>query len=311
MAEPCRLCLGPTEDGAEHPACLRRLFGRPQRPPIEVDPANLHWFGQEMAGRTSVSGVQRKVSLGWSHKHLRVVAGRSSYLLKPAESAYPSLPENEHLSMKLAELAGFEAPPCGLVPLRDGNLAYLVKRFDRRGHGRRLAMEDFCQLAGLPPAEKYQGSAEQCLKLVRRHSTAPGVDAALLFRLFLFAWWIGNGDLHRKNLALLCPDAQTARLAPVYDLVNTAILIPEDSLALTVRSKRSRLDRADWRSFGADGGLPEKLVAKELDRLPALLDAALAFVQASFLPGRLRAAYAEQLRARSTVLEAREAGEEG
>jgi serine/threonine-protein kinase HipA len=302
MTKSCRICLRPTSEGDDHPHCLKHLFGRPERPPIDVDPANLHWFGQEMAGRTSVSGVQRKVSLGWSHKHLRVAAGRASYLLKPAEGIYPCLPENEHLTMRLAELAGLPVPAFGLVPLSDGRLAYLVKRFDRRGHGRRIAMEDFCQLAELPPAEKYQGSAEQCLKLLRRFSSAPGVDAAWLFRQFLFAWWVGNGDLHRKNLALLCPSNSEARLSPVYDLVNTAILIPGDQLALTVRGKRANLGRREWLDLGSDFGLPIKLVERELQRLSALLESAVELVNASFLSADLKVSYRDQLAQQSHLL---------
>ena len=67
-------------------------------------------------------------------------------------------------------------------------------------------MEDFCQLAELPPGAKYDASAEQCGRLVKRYASEPLVELLRLYRQLLFAWWVGNGDLHLKNLALLHGD---------------------------------------------------------------------------------------------------------
>lgn len=299
----CWSCWEPDPDaGRHHAACLRRVFGRPVLPEVEVDPAALHLFGAEMAGRVSLSGAQRKLSLGWSHKSLRVSADRAAFILKPGEAAFPALPENESLTLALARDFGIRTAEAALVPLRGGVPALLVRRFDRAGRGRRIHMEDFAQLAELEPARKYEGSAESCMKLAQEFTSDPGVQKAELFRRFLFAWWVGDGDLHRKNLAVLRPERGVVKLAPAYDTVNTTILLPDEQLALPIRGKRARLDRADWLAFGDSSGLPARWVMNELDRPRDRLAAALAKVQRSLLPVDLRAAYATLLQRRAAML---------
>jgi serine/threonine-protein kinase HipA len=63
----------------------------------------------------SVPGVQPKLSLGFIKETLaNGTKGRltvlealgGQYILKPQNSTFPEMPENEHLTMKLAELLG-------------------------------------------------------------------------------------------------------------------------------------------------------------------------------------------------------------
>lgn len=277
-----------------HERCAKQLFGTTRVPRIEVDPANLYLFGQQMAGKVTLSGVQSKVALGWHKKALHVVAEETTFILKPQGAAFPNVPENEHLSMLLASAAGVEVALTGLVRLRDGSLALISRRFDR-SRGRRIAMEDFCQLAEQLPRDKYRGSSELCARVLHRYSYVPGVDLQRLFRQALFSWWIGNGDLHLKNLALLSREPGQPRLSPAFDLLSTAVVIPEDTLALPVSGKKSRLDRKDWLEFGQYCGLPARLVNKEIDDLRALLPAALDTLGQSFLPTALRRRYASIL----------------
>jgi serine/threonine-protein kinase HipA len=163
-------------------------------------------------------------------------------------------------------------------------------------------MEDFCQLAEQLPRDKYRGSAELCARIVQRYSSVPGVDLQRLFRQVLFSWWIGNGDLHLKNLALLSRDPGQPRLSPAFDLLSTSVVIPEDTLALPVTGKKSRLDRRDWLELGQYCGLPPRLVNKEIDDLSALLPSALDTVGQSFLPAALRRRYANILEKNSASL---------
>ncbi len=72
-------------------------------------------------------------------------------MLKPPSSIFAHLPENEAVSMRLMALARVAVPPSGLARTADGKLAYVVRRFDRPGIPRKLALEDFCQLALLAP----------------------------------------------------------------------------------------------------------------------------------------------------------------
>ena len=49
----------------------------------------------------------------------------------------------------------------------------------------------------------YEGSAELCVRLVRKHASEPLVEVSKLYRRLLFVWWTGNGDMHLKNFSLL------------------------------------------------------------------------------------------------------------
>ncbi len=109
-----------------------------------------------MAGKMSISGLQEKVSLTLSADkgQLLVAATGGRFILKPEASRFPALPENEHLTMRLASLVRIEVPGFGLLRLRDGSLAYDEGRVrgDSPGeHGRtgRLMLRD-----GRPPRQK-------------------------------------------------------------------------------------------------------------------------------------------------------------
>lgn len=308
MVERCTICLATLEDelsasAGVHAKCARALFGTSTVPSIELDPEQLYLFGQQMAGRTTLSGVQSKVSLGWHQKTLRVRAPIGAYILKPQSATYPELPQNEHVCMRIAELAGLEVARCGLVRLSNDSLALIVARFDREDE-RRIPMEDFCQLSEKLPREKYAGSAELCARIVKRFAAEPRIDALRLFRQVLISWWIGNGDLHLKNLALLSRDPLRPKLSPAYDMLSTQLVIAGDPLALPVRGKRANLDRADWLAFAEYNELPPKLAKLELERITNALPAALALVEASFLRAEFRAALADSMSARAGTLAA-------
>jgi serine/threonine-protein kinase HipA len=302
----CLVCLRSLDAEGEHeahPRCLRTLFGTSRIPRIDVDPRSLHLLGQEMAGRLTLSGVQRKISLGMDRATLRIVAGASRYILKPQAVEYPFVPENEHATMLAVRAFGLEVPPCGLVRLADDSLAFVIRRFDRTDAGRRIPMEDLCQLAELSPADKYRGSAESAVRLLRRYSAAPAVDLLRHWRLQVVSWWVGNGDLHLKNLSLLTRERGKPRLSPVYDVVNTRLVIPGDALALPVGGKRSRLDAATWRELATYSGLQARLVRLEATGLLRLHAKAAWAVSQSFLPETMRQEYGALLLSRRAVVE--------
>ena len=300
---PCLVCLG-AADADYHPRCARRLFGTSRLPRVEIDQASLSMFGVEMGGRVSLSGVQRKLGLGMDGGTLHVGAGSQRFILKPQIQEFEQVPENEHLTLRLARMVGLATPEHGLMRLRDNSLALLIVRFDRTAAGRRIPMEDFCQLAGLQPGDKYKGSAELCARLLQRYSAEPPVDLARLLRLLLFSWWCGNGDLHLKNLSLLTLTPGEPRLSPCYDLVNTAILYPDDPLALPVAGKHRNFSRQVWHDFAEYGGLAPGVVAFEARRLLKQEAGMLELVARSRLDGARREAYASVMRARRGTLAA-------
>jgi serine/threonine-protein kinase HipA len=287
-----------------HRTCVRELFGSASVPTIDVDLARFQTLALATVGQGSLSGIQRKLSLSPSQdgRTLRASIAGSLYILKPQSRDWDALPENEHLTMNLARLSGIETPPLGLVTLLDGSSAYIVRRFDRALDGRKRACEDFCQLAELAPKDKYAGSIEACAKLVSRFATEPIIEALAFFRQALFAWWTGDGDLHRKNLSLVREDDASWRLSPAYDRVSTHLLIPRDELALTVQGKRSGLKRKAWLALAENIGLPARSAARTIETQRGVLDDALAMTERSALPAQQVRAQSEWLRRTSAAL---------
>jgi serine/threonine-protein kinase HipA len=162
----CLVCLdddapGPPAD-PYHLACLQRLFGTSHVPRVAFDRDTIPARMAGAVGKFSISGVQPKAQADLSpdRTSLELVEQGGHYLLKPDVMAYPCLPANEHVTMVLAARCGIVVPPHGLLRLTDGSLAYVVRRFDRTEDGRKRVQEDFCSLAGLLSADKYEGSAE-------------------------------------------------------------------------------------------------------------------------------------------------------
>lgn len=301
----CGICLGEVAPGADyHSGCLRQLFGIDSLPFVDVELAKLHSLGLAMAGHTSISGVQRKISVSLSTDRmtLQVAIEGGRFILKPPTQTFPALAQNELLSMRLAEAAGVPIPPCGLVPLKDGAIAYVVARFDRTKDGRKLHQEDFCQLAGKSPKEKYDGSAELCVRLLRNYATQPPVELLNLFRLLVVSWWTGNGDLHLKNLSLVRTAEGIYQLSPAYDLVSTRLYVPGDQLALPVGGKRDHLTLRQWLAFAAYAGLADIDARRVLSEIVAACPRAVALVARSALPGDLRETYSSLLQERGAML---------
>lgn len=302
----CLVSLQPLDgDGLVRPEVCEALFGLPTLPSVSVDLARLHTFGLAMVGHTSLSGVQRKISLGLDTRRatLRVSLEGRQYVLKPPSTAYPHLPANEHLTMHLARRCGLRVPDFGLVPLASGELAYLVRRFDRPEGGGKLRMEDICQLAGKLPADKYRGSHELVARLVRGYATEPLVEARELVRRVLFCWWTGNGDMHLKNWALLTGPDGRQRLSPAYDLLNTRLYLPEDSLALPLGGRDRHLTARHLREYAAYAGLRPRALRRVAQELRGAQEDCLELVEASFLPEELGQSYGELLESRGVIIE--------
>ena len=305
MSRVCRICLENVRGEADyHARCLRALFGSAKVPHLDIELGKLHTAALAMIGHTSLSGIQKKISVGISadRETLQVEAEGGRYILKPQTETYPFLPENEHVTTQLARLVGIEVAPSGLVSLKGGSLAYVVRRFDRLPSGKKLPQEDFCQLAEKSPKEKYDGSAEFCVRLLRKYATEPLVEILKLYRLLLFIWWSGNGDMHLKNFSLLTGEDGVIRLTPAYDLVCTRMVIPDDQLALPVVGKKDRLDRADWLQFAKYCSLPEKPATRIVDELAAVLPKATALIDRSFLPDDLKKQFAQLVADRTAAI---------
>lgn len=301
----CAICLGSTSRDAEyHEACIEALFGTKVMPGIDVGLSELYKLAAKMAGKMSISGVQEKVSLKLSSDKSRLVVAAvgGRYILKPESSRFSCLPQNEHLTMRLASLVGIDVPRFGLVRLNDGSIAYVIARFDRSQDGTKLPVEDFCQLAGKPIRDKYAGSSELCARIVRNHASEPLVQLRGLYRLLLFSWWMANGDMHLKNFSILTTPDAVQRLSPAYDLVCTRLVIPDDPLALPVGGRNKNLTRRSWLNLAEYCELPERAAERLITDQINALEPSLKLISDSFLIDEMKEVYRQIVMDNTAIL---------
>jgi serine/threonine-protein kinase HipA len=302
----CRICLEPTTGQAEyHPSCIERLFGTAVLPNLDFELSELYAVAAQMAGKMSISGMQEKISLKLSDdkSKLDVAETGGRFILKPEPARYSSLPQNEHVTMRLASLVEIETPPFGLLSLKDKTLAYIVKRFDRLDDGSKLQVEDFCQLDEKPLRDKYNGSGELCVRILRKYATEPLVEILKLYRLLLFGWWVSNGDMHLKNLSLLMLPDKTCRLSPAYDLVCTKLVLPnDDTTALSIGGKKKNLTRKRWLEFAKYCRIPERAAERVITDQAKALDLSVELIRRSFLQDKKKEEYEKLIRENTATL---------
>jgi serine/threonine-protein kinase HipA len=292
-----------------HQACARRLFGAGVIPTFDLDFEHLAEAGLVLLGAgKGIPGVQTKLSVdrdATNPRRLTVVGMAGRLIVKPPAAEYPYLPENEAFCMELAGRLGLPAAAHGLVYGPDGRLHYLSRRFDRPDDGTKLPQEDFCQINQRPAADKYKGSLEAAARALE-HSAQAGLDRVRYLELNLFAWLSGNADMHLKNFSLFAPRPGQWEMSPAYDLVSTALVLPEDreECALTLKGKKSRLNRADWLALAVHLGIPEKVFGRLVERLAGKSPLVTRLCRASFLPERLQDAFLELWTARLELLTA-------
>jgi len=158
------------------------------------------------------------------------------------------VPENEHAMLKLAHRIGIDVPRNELVEIdrikglpeeaaNVGKLALAVQRFDRRADGSRVHMEDFAQVFGLYPDDKYGHRSYANIASVLWAETSQE-STYEFFRRVVFSVLIGNADMHLKNWSLLYPDRRTPVLSPAYDMLSTLPYIAGDTLGLSFGASR-------------------------------------------------------------------------
>jgi serine/threonine-protein kinase HipA len=239
---------------------LKALLNTNYVPKINFTLAELSVNAQKMVGKLSISGVQPKLSMKLQSdtKELIVVSSGGEYILKPQLQIYPNIPQNENLCMTIAEKLGIEVPAHALIELKDGSLAYIVKRFDRDKETK-IHQEDFMQILG--KADKYRGSNEEIGDKILSISAAPGLDVQLFYERVLFNFIIGNGDAHFKNFSIIYGATGSLRLAPAYDIVSSKMIISdEEDSALTINGKKNKITNSDFNALRQYLKIPPKAV---------------------------------------------------
>ena len=187
--------------------------------------------------------------------------------------------------MALAREVGIEVPRIELIDIGDirglptdaGTMegkAFAVQRFDRGPGGEAIHMEDFAQVFGLYPDDKYLRRSYANIAAVLWAETGEAGTYEFLRRL-VFSVLIGNADMHLKNWSLLYPGRRTPVLSPAYDFVATLPYISRDELALTFGGSRSlsEITTDQVRRFADAARLPAsplwRIVTETTDRAVA------------------------------------------
>lgn len=281
-----------------HPACAKKVFGSSLPPIIDFDLEKLNELAKQIILQSkAVTGVQPKLSLNIEKQknqspRLTIVGLHGDYILKPPSSEFKELPENEDLTMHLAELVKIKTATHTLIRLKSGELAYLTKRFDR-DKGNKIAVEDFCQLSENLTEHKYRGSIEKIGKIAYAFTQNKGFEAQRLFELVLFCYLTGNADMHLKNFSLIENTYGEFELSPAYDLLNTAIVIPEDKeeSALTINGKKSGFNLKDFNALANSLKINEKSLQTIYRRFDDILPKWILWISQSFLSPNMQKDY--------------------
>lgn len=223
--------------------------------------------------RLCLGGIQDKLVL------FRTASGQfgeptggapSTCLIKPDYGRYEDLAANEAFCMRVAGAAGLDVASTEVIDIGSTPCLY-VERFDRatddEGRIVRIHQEDMCQALSILPAAKYEEnggpSVAAVVNLLRRQRSArAALDINAFARAVLVNFLLGNGDAHGKNFALLYDPVDGVRLAPLYDIVSTAVY-PDvtDRLAMRIGGldDPAAVDLAAWGKLAVDCGLGRQL----------------------------------------------------
>ena len=316
------VCPSTLQEGFEtySPVARKQLFdGKEVSHILDFDSPNNDGADNEAylknVGRISLSGVQPKASLVVNAENQLVKPAeneRGTYILKPAPTSYALLdrkycPANEHLTMQLAsQVYNIGTAANAICFFKDGEAAYLCRRFDVGPNGQKFSQEDFASLAGLTNANggsdyKYGNlSYEDCADIIRKYVKAAPVEILKFFRIVVFNYITLNDDAHLKNFSLINRGDGEYHLSPAYDLINTSLHLSmprifaldkglfKEGMQLT---DTKTVGRKDFEEFGRRIGLSARLVKRELDFFATEHPLAKELIDRSFLSDSLKRSY--------------------
>ena len=293
MGKKCLFCYNELNSEEDfHSACSLKFFGTNVAPKLNYTIDEMEELAQNIVESSiAVPGVQPKLSLGFikdvlqnENKGRLTVVGAlgGNYILKPQNKTFPEMPENEHLTMKMAEIFGISIVPSSLIRLKSGELSYITKRIDRKENGEKIHMQDMFQIT--EAFDKYRSSLEKIAKAISEYSSNTLLDILRFYEVILFSYITGNNDMHLKNFSLI-RNNEDWEFSPAYDLLNVHLHLPEDKeeTALTLAGKKSRLTKKDFIQLGLKFNLTEKQISNSFKRLKKGEKKMLALIEKSFL----------------------------
>ncbi len=139
MSKKCLYCYKSLEysiTGDFHEQCSLDFFGTKQPPAFKHSLQQMAELAKNVVKRSvAVPGVQPKLSLSIvndalhdeSKGRLTVVGALGgNYSFKPPSDHFSEMPENEHLTMRIAEAFGINVVKSSLIRLQSGELSYIT-----------------------------------------------------------------------------------------------------------------------------------------------------------------------------------------
>lgn len=232
--------------------------------------------------------------------------------------------ENEWLCSKILEAMGFQVAATEVESF-EGQKALVVERFDRRWQNiaagqnnasgfqpgsevwiARLPQEDFCQITGRSPSQKYESHGgpgiAKCLEQLAGSLDADADRTQFVLTQLAF-WLLAATDGHAKNFSVFLLRGGTYRLTPLYDVISIwpyvgagpDMLLPlqDAKLAMALHSKHTHYRLSEirvrhWQRLARECGV-EGVWGKML-QLVETVDGALNAVE-----GRLPAGFPEHI----------------
>lgn len=298
--------------GDFHEQCSLEFFGTKQQPAFEHSLGQMAELAKNVVERSvTVPGVQPKLSLSVvkntiqdEEKGRLTVVGAlgGNYIFKPPSDHFPEMPENEHVTMRIAEAFGINVVKSSLIRLKSGELSYITKRIDRTDIGEKTHMLDMFQIT--EAFDKYKSSMEKVGKALQEYSDNTLLDLVYFLELAVFCFLTGNNDMHLKNFSMIFQNNKWT-LAQAYDLLNVAIVNPEDTeeLALTLEGKKRKLHWEHFLRLGLQLGLNAKQMNGIAKRFQKRKPIALQWIDCSFLSDEYKEKYKNLLEERYQRIE--------
>lgn len=308
MSNKCLYCYQELHSEQDfHPHCSQKIFGTTHPPILDYTLQEMEELAKQVIETSvAVPGVQPKLSMGLikdilndgNRGRLTVIGALGgNFILKPQNTTFSEMPENEHLTMKMAEICGISTVPSSLIRLKSGELSYITKRIDREESGDKVHMLDMFQI--LEAFDKYRGSVEKIGKAIEEHSSNTLLDLLRFYEVIVFSYFTGNNDMHLKNFSLILNN-ENWEFSPAYDLLNVHLHLPEDKeeSALTIGGKKNKLSKTDFIDLGLKLRLSQKQVENAFKRFLKAESKMTALIHQSFLSKEYQNLYIQLLQKR-------------
>jgi len=273
--------------------------------------------------RISLAGAQEKTAFLWWDGQWQVPRGATptSHIFKlplglmgGRQADFTTSVDNEWLCLRLLKAYGLEVADARIATFGKQRVL-VVERFDRRvaPNGRwlmRLPQEDFCQVEGCSPFQKYEnegGPGLVALSTTLRQSVNADADMKTLMAAQILFWLLRAPDGHAKNFSIHILPRGRFQLTRLYDVMSAYPVLGDGphqwssreiklAMALLGKSKHYTMQTIQRRHFDSTaqkvGYAPtaEPIIEDILARTPA----AIAEVQAD-LPQDLSPRVAESI----------------